>query len=99
MTPHPSGLTPPPYKNKQYYKGGTNDKTHDSHTHEYGVSRRNDASLTRNLDAENKNTEDDEYIDHPSIKKWYNWFSITWKNQKNTIIKKVFIESNQFGFV
>ena len=61
-------MTPHPYKNKQYYKGGTNDKIHDSHTHETGVSRSDDASLARNLDAENKNTEDDEYIDHPSIK-------------------------------
>ena len=61
-------MTPPPYKNKQDYKGGTNDKTHDSHTRETGVSRFYDDSLARNLDAENKNTEDDEYIDHPSIK-------------------------------
>ena len=51
MTTHPSGLTPPTYKNKQDYKGGTNDKTHDSHTHESGVSRSDDASLARNLDA------------------------------------------------
>ena len=68
MTPHASVLTPPPYKNKQYYKGSTNYKTNDSHTCETGVSRSDDASLERNLDAENKNTEDDEYIDHPSIK-------------------------------
>ena len=68
MTPHPSGLNPPTYKNKQDYKGGTNYKTHDSHTHESGVSRSDGASLARNLDAENKNAEDDEYIDHPSIK-------------------------------
>ena len=68
MNPHPSGLTPPPYKNKQDYKGGTNDKTHDYHTHESGVSISDDASLARNLDAENKNAEEDEYIDHPSIK-------------------------------
>ena len=67
MTPHPSGLTPPPYKNKQDYKGGTNDKTHDSHTHDSGVSKSDDASVTRNLDAENKNAEDDEYIDGWSI--------------------------------
>ena len=63
-----SGLTPPPYKNKKYYKGGTNDNTHDSHTDETGVSRSNDATLTRNIDAEHKNTENDDYIDHPSIK-------------------------------
>ena len=54
LTPHPSVLTPPPYKNKQDYKGGTNDKTHNSHTRETSVSRINDDSLTRNLDAENK---------------------------------------------
>ena len=69
MTPHPPGLTPPTYKNKQDFKGGTNDKTHDSHTHESVVSRSDDASLARHLDAENKNAEDDEYIDHLSIKK------------------------------
>ena len=68
MNPHPSVLNPPPYKNKQDYKGGTNNKTRDSHTRETGVSRSDDASLAINLDAENKNTEDDEYIDHPSIK-------------------------------
>ena len=56
------------YKNKQYCKGNTNDKTHDSHTHEYGVSISDDSSLARNLDAENKNGEYDEYIYHPSIK-------------------------------
>ena len=61
-------MTTPPYKNKQYYKGGTNDKTNDSHTRETGVSRSDDDSLARNLDAENKNTENDEYIDHSSIK-------------------------------
>ena len=65
VTPHPSVLTPPPYKNKQDYKGGTNDKTHDSHTRETGVSRSDDDSLARNLDAENNNTEDDEYNDNP----------------------------------
>ena len=62
-------MNPPPYKNKQYYKGGTNDKTCDSHTHETRVSLSDDDSLARNLDAENKNTDYDEYNDHPSIKK------------------------------
>ena len=47
MTPHPSGLTPPTYKKTQDYKGDTNDKTHDFHTHEYGVSRSDDASLVK----------------------------------------------------
>ena len=61
-------MTPPTYKNNQDYKGGTNDKTHDSHTPNSGVSKIDDASVARNLDAENKNAEDDEYIDHPSIK-------------------------------
>ena len=68
VTPHPSVLTQPPYKNNQEYKGGTNDKTNDSHTRKTGVSRSNDASLARHMGAENKNTEDDDYIDHPSIK-------------------------------
>ena len=53
-------MTPPPYENKQDYKGGAHDKTRDYHTCETGVFRSNDDSLARNLDAENKNTEDDE---------------------------------------
>ena len=57
---NPSLLNPPPYKNKQDYKGGTNDKTRDSHTLETSVSQSDDNSLARNLDAENKNEEDDE---------------------------------------
>ena len=69
LTPNPSVLTPPPYKNKQDYRGGTNDKTRDSHTRETSVSRSNDDSLAINLDSENKNTEDDEYNEHLSIKK------------------------------
>ena len=65
---HPSGLTPPPYKNKQDYEGGTNDKTRESHTRETGVSRSDDSILEKNLYSENNNKEYDEYIDHPSIK-------------------------------
>ena len=80
-------MTPPPYKNNQDYKGDTNDKTCDSHTNETSVSQSNDDSLARNLDAENKNKEDDEYIDHPSIKK-IKLILNHMKNQKNTIIKK-----------
>ena len=38
VTPHRSGLTPPPYNNKQYYKGGAHDKTIDSHTPNSDVS-------------------------------------------------------------
>ena len=66
---NPLLLTPPPYKNKQDYKGGTNDKTRDSHTRETSISQSDDDSCARNLDAENENKEDDEYIDPPSIKK------------------------------
>ena len=68
MTQHQSGLTPPPYKNNRDYKGGTNDKTHDSHTHDSGVSRIDDASVARKIYAKSNNAEYDEYIDHPSIK-------------------------------
>ena len=69
LIPHPSVLTPHPYKNKQDCKGDTIDRTHDSHTRETSVSWSDDDSLARNLYAENKNTEYDEYNDHPSIKK------------------------------
>ena len=68
VTPHRLGLTPPPYKNKRDYKGGTNDKENDSHTLDSDVSRNDDASVKRNLYEENKNAEDDEYIDHPPKK-------------------------------
>ena len=68
MTPHLWGLTPPPYNNKQDYKCGTHDKTIDSHTPNSDVSRNNDASVKRNLDEENNNAGDDEYIDHPPIR-------------------------------
>ena len=51
----PSVLTPPPYKNKKYYKGVTNDKTRDSHTRETSVSRSDNYSCARNLNEENKN--------------------------------------------
>ena len=44
-------------KKKQDYKGGTNDKTHDSPTLETGVSRSDDAILARTLDTGNKNLE------------------------------------------
>ena len=60
VTPHQSGLTPPPYNNKQDYKGGTHEKTIDTHTPDSDVSRHDDASVKRNLDEENKNAEDDE---------------------------------------
>ena len=51
-------------------KGTTNDKTHDSHTRETSVSRSDNDSCARNLDEENKNKEDEKYIDPLSIKKY-----------------------------
>ena len=48
-------LTPPPYTNKQYYKGGTNDKTRDSHTLETSDSPSDTDSCSRNLNEEHKN--------------------------------------------
>ena len=60
VTPYQSVLTPPPYKNKQDYKVGTNDKTNDSHTPDSDVSRNDDASVKINLDGENNNAEDEE---------------------------------------
>ena len=45
MTPHRSGLTPPPYNNKQDCKGDTHDKTIDSHIPDSYVSRHDDASV------------------------------------------------------
>ena len=98
MTPHPSILTPPLYKNKQDYKGGTNDKTHDYHTHETGVSRSDDDSLAINLDAENENKEYDEYNDHPSIKNDKIDSQSREKIRKILSFKKC-IKSNQSGFV
>ena len=62
-------MNPSPYKNKKDYKGGTNDKTHDSHTRETSYSRSENDSCARNLDEEHKNEEYEEYIDPPSIKK------------------------------
>ena len=94
MTPNRSGLTPPPYKSKWDYKGGTNDNTHDSHTHDSGVSRRDDASVARNLYAENKNAEDDEYIDHPSIKN----YRINSQSHEN-IRKRLFLKKFSFKVI
>ena len=64
----PVKLTPPPYTNKQDYKGGTNDKTRDDLTHETSDSTIGTDSCARNLDEEHKNEEDDDYIDTPSKK-------------------------------
>ena len=54
-TKFPSILTPPPYENKKYYKGSTNEKTRDSHTCETSDSPRDTDSCARNLDEEHKN--------------------------------------------
>ena len=43
----PSILTPPPYTNKKYYKGGTHDKTSET-----SDSRCDTDSCARNLDEE-----------------------------------------------
>ena len=44
VTPHPSLKTPPPYNNKQDYKGDRLDKTLDSHTPDSDVFKKYDAS-------------------------------------------------------
>ena len=58
-------LTPPPYKNKQDYVGGTNDKTRDYQTCESEDYRSDTDGCARNIDEEHKNEEDDDYIDPP----------------------------------
>ena len=55
--------TPPPYKNKQDYVGGTNDKTRESDD-----SPSDTDGCARNLDDEHKNEEDEYYIEPPSEK-------------------------------
>ena len=46
----PSILNPPPYKNKKDYKGGTHDRTRDSHTRETSESQSDNDTCARNLD-------------------------------------------------
>ena len=91
-------MTTPPYKNKQDYIGGTNDKTHDFHTCETDVYRSDDDSLSRNLDAENRITEDDEYIDYLSIKN-DKIDSQSHETSENDYYLKKIIKSNRFGSV
>ena len=62
-------MTPPPHTNKQEYKGGTNDRTSDSHTCETSDSTSDTDSCAINLYEKHKNEEDDDYIDPPSKKK------------------------------
>ena len=54
---------PPPYKNKQDYDGGTNDKTRESDDYSSDTD-----GCKRNLDDEHKNEEYKEYIQPPSEK-------------------------------
>ena len=98
MTPHLSVLTTPPYNNKQDYKGGTQDKTIDSHTPDSDVSRNDDSSLKINLDEDNNNSEKDEYIDNPQINN-DKINSQSHENIRNRILLKVFKENNRFDIV
>ena len=59
-------LTPHPNTDKQYYAGGTNDKTRNSQTCESGDYPSETDGCARNLDKEHKNEEDVDYIDPPS---------------------------------
>ena len=49
VTSHPSLKTPPPYNNKRYYKGDTQDKKLDSKTHDSDVLKKDDVSFEINL--------------------------------------------------
>ena len=62
-------MTLPTYTNKQDYKGGTNDKTRDSHTRETSDSPSNTDICARNLSDKHKKGEDDNYIEPPSKRK------------------------------
>ena len=59
-------MTPHLYTNKKEYKGGTNDKTRDSHTLETSDSPSYCDIFAWNLDEKHKNKEDEDYIDHLS---------------------------------
>ena len=87
---NPSVFNPPPYKNNQEYKGGTNDETRDFHTRETSVSRTNNDSCSRNLDAENKNEADEEYIDPPSKKEKQLILNHMKKSEKDNYQKKIY---------
>ena len=70
--------------------GGTNDKTHDSHTHETSDSPIDNDSCAINLDEEHKNEEYEEYIDPLSIKK----DNIDSQSHEE-INKRLFLKENQ----
>ena len=80
-------LTPPPNTNKQDYKGGTNDKICYYRTRETGDSPSDTDSYARNLDAEHKNEEDDNYIDPPSKQK-YKIYSKLQEEIRNRLLYK-----------
>ena len=91
-------LRPPPNTNKQYYAGGTNDKSRDYQTRESGDSWSETDGCAINLDEEHKNEEDYYYIDPPSLKK----DKIESKLQeeiRNRILSKKIIQSNKNGYV
>ena len=52
-------IIPPPFKNKEYYIGGTNEKTR-----EPDDSPSDTDNCARNLGDEHKNEEDKEYIEN-----------------------------------
>ena len=94
----PSILTPHTYTNNKDYKGGTNDKTRDSHTRETSDSPSDTDSCARNLDEEHKNKEYEDYIDPPSEKK-DKIDSQSHEEIRNRLLLLLFIKSNQLGYV
>ena len=89
VTPHPSLKTQPPYNNKRDYKSDTLDNTLESHTPDSDVSKKNYASLKRNLYNEIKNSEDDEYIDDPQLQN-FNINSQSHENIRKRLLLKRF---------
>ena len=68
VSPHPLLNTPPPFDNKQDYKGDTHDETPDPSTKYNNVLKKDNATLKRNLDKETKTANDDEYVDYEQLK-------------------------------
>ena len=77
---------------------GKNYKPHDSHTREISASRSDNDSCARNLYEEHKNEEDEECIDHPSIKNDRIDSQSHEEIRKRLLFKKI-IKSDQFGYV
>ena len=74
-------MTPPPYTNKKDYKGGTNDKTRDSHTHETSDSPSDTDSCARKL-YEKYIMKKMKITLSLNLKKKSKWFEITGRNQE-----------------